>query len=63
MIDNPPPSKPQRQALYKFGVERRLVHSLTPSEAGEMIDLLVRIAKRQARQWADVAATAEDLLG
>ena len=62
-IDTPPPTKPQRIALYRFGVERKLVHSLTPSEAGEMLDLLVRVAKRQARTWTDAAQNAEDLLG
>jgi len=61
-IDAPPPSKAQRQALYKFGLEHRLVHGMTPSEATQMIGLLAKIAQHQARQWADQASAAEDLL-
>lgn len=61
-IDAPPPSKPQRVALYKFGITKKVAHSLTPSEASEMLSLLVRAAKRQAQQWTDAATTADDLL-
>ena len=45
-IGNEGTSKAQRQALYRFGLPRDLVRSLTSSEASALLGLLVSVSKR-----------------
>jgi hypothetical protein len=61
-IDQPPPTKRQRHALHKFAMPDKVIHAMTPSEAAVMLDVLVGVAKRQARRWNEAANSAEDLL-
>jgi hypothetical protein len=56
------PSKGQRRALYKFSINRSLVQHLTSTEADEMLRLLVQVARRQARVWAEREKMIADIL-
>lgn len=59
-IDNPPPSKGQRQACYRWGLPKKLVKALTPSEASALLGLLGGVADRQAKQWASLGSEQKE---